>query len=114
MKTARYPLATGEYLEIDYDENAPCRLCGLPVTNASTDGTDICPWCAIGKERDGSRVSFREALLRAARQEANKKPREKLDLGKVRAGLIPGIRVIGKMNEDGVRDSAKALIKEFG
>jgi len=40
-----------EKREITYDENAPCRICGEPVLSASTSGTDICPWCDMGRCR---------------------------------------------------------------
>jgi hypothetical protein len=39
----------------EYDENAPCQLCQLPVREASMSGTAICPWCDCGYFRDGER-----------------------------------------------------------
>jgi rubrerythrin len=55
MKTARYVLLDGSALEIEYDETAPCRICGLPVIDASMGGTDVCPYCDMGKERPDKR-----------------------------------------------------------
>jgi hypothetical protein len=51
-------IETGRYTErvvIEYDETAPCRLCGLPVGEASMGGTDVCPPCDCGVFRDGER-----------------------------------------------------------
>ena len=44
----------GEIVEIEYDDEAPCRICGKPVFEASMGGTDICPWCDCGRNRDGT------------------------------------------------------------
>jgi hypothetical protein len=54
MKKAVYHLVSGKILEVEYDENAPCKCCGLPVENASMSGTDVCPTCDIGIYRDGT------------------------------------------------------------
>lgn len=51
METARYPLVGGGEWIIEYDPNAPCRMCGLPVIEASAGGTDVCPWCDMGVTR---------------------------------------------------------------
>lgn len=51
MKTAKYPLRDGTTLEVEYDENAPCIVCGEPVIAASMGGTVICPWCDCGNCR---------------------------------------------------------------
>lgn len=61
MKTVTYQLADGTDKEIEYDENAPCILCGEPVISASVGGTVICPWCDMGKSRreDGLMPPFR-------------------------------------------------------
>ena len=48
MKTVIYDLINGKRKTVKYDENAPCRICGLPVGNASMGGTDICPACDCG------------------------------------------------------------------
>ena len=48
MKSAEYPLVGGGLLLISYDENAPCRVCGEPVGEASMGGTSLCPACDCG------------------------------------------------------------------
>ena len=48
MKTATYRLTNGKDLVVEYDETAPCQICGEPVVEASTSGTVICPWCDTG------------------------------------------------------------------
>jgi len=58
MKKATYTLLDGSKLIVDYDEAAPCRMCGLPVIEASVGGTDVCPWCDVGVYRDGIDISF--------------------------------------------------------
>lgn len=54
MKTATYRLTDGSKLTVEYDENAPCIECGLPVIEASMGGTVLCPWCDCGVNRDGT------------------------------------------------------------
>lgn len=51
MKTVTYKTIDGKELKIEYDENAPCIICGEPVKEASMGGTVICPWCDVGKCR---------------------------------------------------------------
>ena len=51
MKTAIYRGTDGKRKEIEYDEKAPCMICGEPVIEASMGGTSICPWCDTGKCR---------------------------------------------------------------
>ena len=51
MKTATYTLLGGEHVTVEYDELAPCRICGEPVIEASMGGTDVCPWCDCGRCR---------------------------------------------------------------
>lgn len=60
MKTTTYRTVDGKSLTVEYDENGPCRLCGLPVVAASMGGTDVCPWCDLGECRftPGHRVDF--------------------------------------------------------
>tara|TARA_Y100000034_G_C6891777_1_gene410368 strand:+ start:680 stop:988 length:309 start_codon:yes stop_codon:yes gene_type:complete len=41
----------GERTEVVYDADAPCRICGEPVIEASMGGTNVCPWCDCGRER---------------------------------------------------------------
>jgi hypothetical protein len=51
MKTATYRLLDGTDRKIEYDENAPCMVCGEPVIEASMGGTSLCPWCDCGNCR---------------------------------------------------------------
>lgn len=51
MRIARYRQEGGTTLKIEYDENAPCIICGEPVIGASMGGTVICPSCDCGKCR---------------------------------------------------------------
>lgn len=41
---------------VEYDPDAPCRLCGLPVVAASMGGTSVCASCDCGRYRDGTRI----------------------------------------------------------
>jgi len=59
MKIAYYKSAVGGHnIEFEYDETAPCRICGKPVVEASMGGTDVCPWCDCGNNRDGTKWSI--------------------------------------------------------
>lgn len=51
LAKAQYRLLEGGELEVEYDRDAPCRICEQPVTSASTGGTDVCPWCDCGSCR---------------------------------------------------------------
>ena len=62
MKEATYNLADGVQLTVEYDETAPCRICGKPVESASVGGTDVCPWCDCGKHRDGRDWTYEETM----------------------------------------------------
>ena len=55
MKTATYTMIDGSKKSFEYDEEAPCKICDLPVVEASMGGTTICPWCDCGVYRDGVR-----------------------------------------------------------
>jgi hypothetical protein len=50
MKTITYTTDKGKET-FEYDENAPCIVCGEPVVTASMGGTAVCPWCDLGKCR---------------------------------------------------------------
>jgi hypothetical protein len=54
MKTATYHGLDGKDFTVEYDENAPCIMCGLPVVEASMGGTVVCPWCDCDLYRDGT------------------------------------------------------------
>ena len=64
-------------IEIEYDETAPCRICGLPVQAASTGGTDVCPCCDCGDFRNGERWTIYpdkehiEEFRKIAKEKAN-------------------------------------------
>jgi len=64
MKKVTYTLIDGSKKVIEYDENAPCLICGEPVMEASMGGTAICPWCDMGKCRycGVSIMVFREEI----------------------------------------------------
>ncbi len=64
MKTVTYKNIFNEDIEVGYDENAPCRICELPVEHASMGGTDVCPWCDCGKYRDGTDQTFMEIVYK--------------------------------------------------
>ena len=63
MKTAYYKDMFGGSIEVYYDENAPCRVCGLPIGHASMGGTDVCPYCDCGKYRDYTEINVRELMI---------------------------------------------------
>jgi len=62
MKKVKYTVHGGEVVEIEYDENAPCVSCGLPVVAASMSGTKFCSWCDMGVYRDGEKWDMRDLL----------------------------------------------------
>lgn len=60
MKKVIYDTLQHGRVEVEYDEEAPCRVCGFSVMEASVmeasvGGTDVCPWCDCGFARDGMR-----------------------------------------------------------
>jgi hypothetical protein len=61
MKIVKYKTADGE-IEVQYDENAPCIICSLPVIEASMGGTNVCSWCDTGHHRNGEAFTFEECL----------------------------------------------------
>lgn len=61
MKTATYTLLDGTDCTIEYDADAPCIYCRLPVIEASMGGTVVCSWCDCGVHRDGRKWTFDEA-----------------------------------------------------
>lgn len=58
MKCIKFTRPDGTTFEEWFDEKAPCRICGLPVENASMGGNDICPSCDCGYYRNGEKWSF--------------------------------------------------------
>ena len=51
MKSATYRTLDGNEIRVEYDETAPCVVCGEPVGEASMGGTAICPACDCGQCR---------------------------------------------------------------
>ena len=62
MKEAIYKTLDDKNLKVEYNEKAPCRICGLPVEHASMGGTDVCPSCDCGRYRDGTEINVRELM----------------------------------------------------
>ena len=62
MKTATYRLLDGTDKVVEYDETAPCWMCGEPVGEASMGGTVVCPSCDCGVTRDGRKWTFAECF----------------------------------------------------
>jgi hypothetical protein len=65
MKSATYPLRDGTSITLEYDADAPCRICHEPVREASMGGTDVCPWCDGGVWRDGRQWTYGEMMALA-------------------------------------------------
>lgn len=38
----------------DFDPAFPCAYCEEPVQALSVGGSAVCPWCDMGRNRDGS------------------------------------------------------------
>ena len=76
-KTTYTRLGTQTPIVVTYDETAPCRLCGFPVMEASTSGTDGCPWCDMEEPRPEEAVAA-AAIAQAQHQTA----RQALDVFK--------------------------------
>jgi hypothetical protein len=62
VKTVTYQLIGGGERVIEYDENAPCWMCGEPVIEASMGGTVVCGWCDCGVTRDGRKWTLAECV----------------------------------------------------
>ncbi|MDG6969545.1 MAG: hypothetical protein JRN54_00340 [Nitrososphaerota archaeon] len=48
---ATYHKTGGGIIEVEYDDEAPCLICGEPIIGASMGGTAICGSCDMGKCR---------------------------------------------------------------
>lgn len=82
MKKVTYTGLGGKKFTLDYDPEAPCRICNLPVISASTGGTDVCPWCDCGKYRDGTPWTLEDSLdVIKIRQEAKLHAQPQKDSG---------------------------------
>lgn len=51
MALFTYKRSDGSTINIEYDPDAPCNICGEPIRRLSTAGPNICPWCDIGQCR---------------------------------------------------------------
>jgi len=63
MKKATYTMLDGSKRTIEYDENAPCILCGKPVIEVSMAGPTICPWCDSGCPRPEVAIIMSQKFL---------------------------------------------------
>ena len=61
MAVARYQCADWAWV-VEYDRDAPCWSCGLPVGEASMGGTVVCAWCDSGVTRNGDPLGAREIV----------------------------------------------------
>lgn len=68
MRKATYTGRDGKEFSVEYDPDAPCISCGLPVIGASMAGTKVCPWCDCGVFRDGSKWSIEDAVDESRRK----------------------------------------------
>lgn len=80
MKIAIYTISKGKKLKIEYDEKAPCIMCGLPVESASMGGTNLCPWCDCGNYRNGTEFTLIELLDKKRLRKKAKEIYEKLKI----------------------------------
>ena len=62
-KIATYTGSDGKKFIIEYDSEDPCRICQLPIGEASVGGTNICPYCDMGMHRDGRKWTYQEMRL---------------------------------------------------
>lgn len=51
-------------LIVEYDGDPPCLYCNEPVTSPSMDGPLVCPWCDMGKNKDGTKWTWQENKAR--------------------------------------------------
>jgi len=65
---------TKELVDVQYDETAPCLICGNPVINASMGGLDICPSCDCGYWRDGEKFNLVKDGMYILKMYAHLKP----------------------------------------
>lgn len=107
MKTAKYRTADGKEIAIEYDENAPCLSCGLPVIEASMGQTAICPWCDCGAYRNGKKWDLQDEVWPELRRERAKRAVEKM--------RDPGLRVkdAGGPNDGEPTTSMERILNNF-
>lgn len=69
----------------DFDPDALCLYCSEPVGAQSMDGPLVCPWCDMGKHRDGTLwtalefLEFRECFALNARNAVDEGRARELD-----------------------------------
>jgi hypothetical protein len=57
-KIVMQKVGTKEPVIVQYDETAPCLICGNPVIYPSMGGLDVCPSCDCGYWRDGTKMTL--------------------------------------------------------
>jgi hypothetical protein len=55
-----YMIGTFNPIHVRIKGIPPCLWCGEPVTDPSMDGPLVCPWCDMGKNRDGTPWSAKD------------------------------------------------------
>jgi len=61
-KKALYGIHYGEMKIIEYNPDFKCLTCGLPIKNASENGTMICFYCSKGVNKDLSKWTRGERI----------------------------------------------------
>jgi hypothetical protein len=97
MKTATYHDNHGTPVVVVYDETQPCRVCGLPVTEASMGGTDLCQWCDLGKYRNGEPWGSEVLFGKSGQERIKTKARE---IEEEKQGMVARLAEIFKKNND--------------
>ncbi len=62
MKDTVYVTLAGEPFTVTYDPELPCAICDLPIIRPSFSGTNICPWCDSGVNRDSSSWTYEQFI----------------------------------------------------
>lgn len=53
----------------EFDPDFPCAYCEEPVQSLSVGGSAVCPWCDMGRNRDGSLWDYGTMTKRFANYE---------------------------------------------
>jgi hypothetical protein len=100
IKKATYSGQNGPF-EVEYDADAPCQCCGLPVEEASMGGTNVCPACDCGVRRDGEKYSVKEMLL-LGKKEKTPEDWKEIEIVRLpfqeRISKIMGSAIVGKVS----------------
>jgi len=75
---ATYRGVDGKERVVEYDPQAPCISCDLPVLHASMGGTRLCPWCDCGMYRDGTYWAIDDVMNTERRKAKAKRVQESL------------------------------------